>query len=242
SAFTPYVVPMAVAILAALFFIQHRGTKAIGSLFGPIMLVWFVVLGALGLRHLVDAPGVFAAINPFYGLRLLMAHPGSAIGLLGAIVLTITGAEALYADMGHFGQRYIARAWVFVVCPGLVLNYFGQGAYAISHPTDDTNPFFALAPAGPLRLALVALSIAAAVIASQALISGTFSLARQAIQLGFFPRLKVLHTNPDQPGQIYLPLTNWSLALGSIWIVINFGSSHRLASAYGIAITCTMVV
>ncbi len=240
--FTPYVVPISVGILGALFFIQHKGTKFIGGYFGPIMLVWFAALAGLGLWHIFDAPVVFAALNPLRGLRLLWEYPARASALLGSVVLTITGAEALYADMGHFGRRYITQAWAFVVCPGLVLNYFGQGAYAIVHPLDKTNPFFALAPAGAPRLALVALSIAAAVIASQALISGTFSLARQAIQLGFFPRLKILHTNPDHSGQIYLPLTNWSLAIGSIWIVFNFGSSTRLASAYGIAITCTMVV
>ncbi len=242
DAFTPYVVPISIVILAALFYIQHKGTKIIGGFFGPIMLVWFAALAVLGLWHIFDAPIVVQALNPLLGVRLLLSYPGRAAAVLGSVVLTITGAEALYADMGHFGRRYITQAWAFVVCPGLVLNYFGQGAYAIVHPLDTTNPFFALAPAGALRLGLVALSIAAAVIASQALISGTFSLARQAIQLGFFPRLKVLHTNPDHPGQIYLPLTNWSLAIGSIWIVFNFGSSTRLASAYGIAITCTMVV
>jgi KUP system potassium uptake protein len=240
--FTPMVVPVSIVILFLLFFVQRKGTRLIGAFFGPVMLVWFAALGGLGVWHIFDAPMVVQALDPRLGFALLATHPGRAAALLGSVVLTITGAEALYADMGHFGRRYIAQAWAFVVCPGLVLNYFGQGAYAIAHPADPTNPFFALAPAGPPRLALVALSISAAVIASQALISGTFSLARQAIQLGFFPRLKVIHTNPLQPGQIYLPLTNWSLAIGSIWIVVNFGSSTRLAAAYGIAITCTMVV
>ncbi|HWA85072.1 MAG TPA: KUP/HAK/KT family potassium transporter [Opitutus sp.] len=246
NAFNPgferWVVPISIAILAALFLIQHRGTKSIGGWFGPVMLVWFATLAGLGLWHIFEAPVVFAALNPLRGLALLAEYPGRAAALLGSVVLTITGAEALYADLGHFGRRYIAQAWAFVVCPGLVLSYFGQGAYAIAHPDDPTNPFFAMAPEGPMRLVLVGLSIAAAIIASQALIAGTFSLARQAIQLGFFPRLKVFHTNPRQPGQIYLPLTNWSLAIGSIWIVFNFGSSTRLAAAYGVAITCTMVV
>jgi KUP system potassium uptake protein len=206
------------------------------------MLVWFVVLGGLGLWHISDHPAVFAALNPLRGLWLLVEYPGHASAVLGAIVLTITGSEALYADLGHFGRGATARAWCVVVCPGLLLNYFGQGAYAIAHPGDTTNPFFALAPQGSARLLLTALSIAAAVIASQALISGTFSLVRQAIQLGYFPRLFVKHTNAEQAGQIYLPLVNTALALGSIWIVLAFRSSTALAGAYGTAITCTMVV
>ncbi len=235
-----YVVPIAVVILAGLFLVQRKGTRAIGVVFGPVILVWFAVLGLLGTIHLFDAPEVFAAINPLHGLRLLWNHPAQAAGVLGSIVLTITGAEALYADMGHFGRSAIARAWRWVVCPALLLNYFGQGSYAIANPDDATNPFFALAPDGPLRIGLVLLSILAAIIASQALITGTFSLTRQAVQLGYFPRLKILHTNAQQEGQIYLPLVNFFLAAGSIAVVVGFGSSGALAAAYGIAVTGTM--
>jgi len=237
-----YVVPAAVVILACLFFMQRKGTDAIGKLFGPVMLVWFAVLGVLGACHLFDSMEVFHALNPVYGFKLLWNHPLQATAILGGIVLTITGAEALYADMGHFGRPAIVRAWYFVVFPGLLLNYFGQGAYAISHPLDTTNPFFALAPDGPLRVALVILSIFAAIIASQALISGTFSLTRQAIQLGYFPRLKIQHTNAEHEGQIYVPLINFLLAAGSIAVVIGFKSSSNLAAAYGIAVTGTMAV
>lgn len=241
-AFTPYVVPISVVILALLFLFQSKGTRALGSVFGPIMLVWFATLGGLGLLHIFDSPAVIQALNPLAGLRLLIAHPLSAAALLGSVVLAITGAEALYADMGHFGRPYIAQAWSFVVFPGLILNYFGQGAYAIAHPNDRGNPFFALAPEGPLRLALVGISILAAVIASQALISGTFSLTRQAIQLGFFPRLKIRHTNAAQSGQIYLPLVNVVLAISTIWVVLEFRSSANLAAAYGVAVTGTMTI
>ncbi|MFA5262684.1 MAG: KUP/HAK/KT family potassium transporter [Opitutaceae bacterium] len=242
SAFTSYIVPISVAILAVMFLSQCKGTQALGRVFGPIMLVWFGTIGLLGLWHIFDSPEVFRAINPLLGLKLLVSHPMSAATLLGAIVLAITGAEALYADMGHFGRTYITRAWAFVVCPGLVLSYFGQGAYAISHPAERGNPFFALAPEGPLRLALVGISIVAAIIASQSLISGTFSITRQAIQLGFFPRLKILHTNAKQAGQIYVPLVNAFLAICTIWVVLEFRSTENLASAYGLAVTGTMAI
>ncbi|MBA3849786.1 MAG: potassium transporter [Opitutus sp.] len=240
--FTPYVPLIACAILALLFIVQRHGTKAIGGVFGPAMVIWFSVIGVLGLWHIVQAPEVFAALNPWHGLKLLLDHPAHATALLGSVVLVITGAEALYADMGHFGRESIQRAWYFGAFPGLVLNYFGQGAYALSHPGDPTNPFFALVPEGPARLALTGLSIMAAIVASQAMISGTYSLTRQAIQLGYFPRLTVTYTNPDQSGQIYLPLVNALLAIGSIWVVITFRSSENLAAAYGIAVTGTMAV
>ncbi|MDQ5981003.1 MAG: system potassium uptake protein [Verrucomicrobiota bacterium] len=237
-----YVPLIACVILGGLFLVQYKGTKAIGRIFGPTMVVWFIVLGGLGLWHILQTPAVLAAINPVHGFRLLAEHPADATAILGSVVLVITGAEALYADMGHFGRKYIARAWYFGAFPGLVLNYFGQGAWALSHPGDPTSPFFALVPEGPARLLLTGLSIVAAVIASQAMISGTFSLTRQAIQLGYFPRLQVNYTNPDQSGQIYLPLVNGALAIGSIWTVITFKSSDNLAAAYGIAVTGTMVV
>jgi KUP system potassium uptake protein len=237
-----YVVPISVLILALLFAFQRKGTHVLGRVFGPIMMLWFGVLASLGIYNIFQAPEVFQAVNPLLGLKLLYNYPTQAMTLLGCIVLTITGAEALYADMGHFSRRYIARVWAFVVCPGLILNYFGQGAYVLTHPGTQENPFFEIAPEGTLRLALVALSILAAIIASQALISGTFSLTRQAIQLGYFPRLRILHTNAEQAGQIYVPLVNAALGLACIWVVLEFRSSSNLAAAYGIAVTGTMAI
>jgi KUP system potassium uptake protein len=229
-------------ILAGLFLVQYKGTKKIARIFGPTMLVWFCVIGGLGAWHIWQAPQVAAALNPLLGIRLLVEHPLQAGALLGSVVLAITGAEALYADMGHFGRKHIARAWYFFAFPALVLNYFGQGARVLANPGDNTHTFFALVPEGAPRLALTFLSIIAAIIASQAMITGTFSLTRQAMQLGFLPRLKINYTNPDQSGQIYLPLVNILLAIGSIYVVLFFGSSERLAAAYGIAVTGTMVV
>jgi KUP system potassium uptake protein len=238
-----YTVAIAVTILAVLFLVQRKGTMAIGRVFGPVMLVWFTTLGVLGAWHIFDYPEVWRALNPLLGIQFLTSHSwGVTASLIGSIVLTITGAEALYADMGHFGRRSIAQGWLLVAMPGLLLNYFGQGAYVLGHQGAVENPFFELAPAGPMRIALVGLSIAAAIIASQALITGTFSLTRQAIQLGYFPRLKVLHTNAENAGQIYIPLMNLLMAIGSIWIVITFKSSTALAAAYGIAVTGTMAV
>ncbi len=234
---------VACAILAGLFWMQHKGTRAIGNFFGPVILVWFVVIGLLGAWRVFENLEVVHALNPVHAWRLLARQPLHGIALLlGSVVLAITGVEALYADMGHFGRRAIARAWYWVVLPGLVLNYFGQGAHALAHPEDLGNPFFALAPAGLARLGLVLLSIAATIIASQALISGTFSLTRQAIQLGFFPRLAVLHTSAEIEGQIFLPLVNRMLAVGAIAIVLGFGSSERLAGAYGLAVTGAMAM
>jgi KUP system potassium uptake protein len=240
--FAPFVAPMACVILAALFWIQHKGTKSIGGMFGPVMLVWFASLGALGLWYVAQFPGIWRALDPLYGLALLRHPPAQVTALLGSIVLAITGAEALYADMGHFGKRFIAIAWYGVAFPSLVLNYFGQGAYILTHRASAENPFFAMAPPGWPRAVLTGLSIAAAIIASQALISGAYSLTRQAIQLGYFPRLKINHTNPDQPGQIYIPFVNSVLAIGCIFTAAMFGSSDRLASAYGIAVTGTMAI
>ncbi|MFH1497066.1 MAG: KUP/HAK/KT family potassium transporter [Verrucomicrobiota bacterium] len=237
-----FVIPVCIVILVGLFWVQHRGTKAIGQLFGPVMLVWFSTLGLLGLWHVVQNPAVLSAINPIHIVHLAQSHPGHLVAILGSVVLAITGVEALYADMGHFGRPAILKAWYYLVLPGLVLNYFGQGAYVLAHPAETANPFLALAPAGLMRTALLVLSLLAAIIASQALISGTFSLARQAMQLGYFPRLKVLHTNPDQRGQIYLPLANTFLAIGAILTVLMFKSSSALAGAYGIAVTGTMTV
>lgn len=240
--FKPYVPWMAAIILAGLFWFQQKGTKSIGRVFGPIMLLWFIALGLLGAWHIIDNPSVFRALNPVYGLALLHHRPFEIATLLGSIVLAITGAEALYADMGHFGRKYIAWAWYGAAFPGLILNYFGQGAYILGNPNTTENPFFALAPEGIFRAALTGLSIVAAVIASQALISGAYSLTRQAIQLGYFPRLKINYTNAEHSGQIYVPFVNSILAIGCILTVALFGSSSRLASAYGIAVTGTMAI
>ncbi|PAW79376.1 MAG: potassium transporter [Verrucomicrobia bacterium Tous-C9LFEB] len=240
--FAPLVVPITCLILAVLFFFQKHGTATIGRIFGPVMLVWFTVLGILGLMEIVKNPTVLHALNPYFGWDLLRHDPRHATALLGSVVLAITGAEALYADMGHFGRTAIVRGWYCVVLPGLVLNYFGQGAWALANPASKVNPFFALAPAGPLQFGLVILSFLATVIASQALISGTFSLSRQAIQLGFFPRMSVTHTSDQLEGQIYVGFMNWAMAAGSIGLVLGFKSSENLAAAYGIAVTGTMSV
>ncbi|HWL14468.1 MAG TPA: KUP/HAK/KT family potassium transporter [Opitutus sp.] len=237
------VVPAACVILAGLFAFQFRGTKFVGSIFGPVMLLWFTTLGALGLWRVIETPVVLQALNPLLGIQLLLDHGVHDVAvLLGSVVLAFTGVEALYADMGHFGRRVIVLAWYGVVLPGLTLNYFGQGAYFLSGRSSPENPFLAIAPEGPIRYALLGLSVFAAVIASQALISGAYSLVRQAIQLGYFPRLTVRHTNALQRGQIYLPLVNTALALGSIATVLGFKSSSALAAAYGIAVTGTMII
>jgi KUP system potassium uptake protein len=240
--FEPAVPAIASAILAVLFWFQHKGTRRIGNVFGPVMVLWFGTLAVLGVWHIAHYPGVLRAINPVYGMELLEHRPVEIAALLGAVVLAITGAEALYADMGHFGRRYISWAWYGIAFPGLVLNYFGQGAYLLSHPPTTENPFFALAPAGIPRAALTGLSIAAAIIASQALISGAFSLTRQAIQLGYFPRLRIAYTNAEHSGQIYVPFVNYALAVGSITTVLMFGTTAHLAAAYGIAVTGTMAI
>ena len=237
-----WVVTIACLILAGLFAFQYRGSKFIGGIFGPIMLIWFLVLGLFGLWHVWQNPVVLEALNPALGISLLVNHTREATVLLGSVVLAITGVEALYADMGHFGRNAIRLSWYGVVLPGLTLNYFGQGAFVLSHQGPVDNPFLSLAPEGILRYGLLALSIVAAIIASQALISGAFSLIRQAIQLGYFPRLLVRHTNADQSGQIFLPLVNTVLAIGSIATVYGFKSSSALAAAYGIAVTATMIV
>jgi len=240
--FDPYVTWIAAVILAGLFWIQHRGTEQIGRMFGPVMLLWFAVLGGLGIWHLAQNPGVLRALNPVHALWLLEHPPREVALLLGSIVLAITGVEALYADMGHFGRRTIGLAWYGAALPGLVLNYFGQGALILENPEAAANPFFALASEGVGRALLTALSIAAAIIASQALISGAFSIARQAIQLGFLPRLKIQHTNAEHSGQIYVPFVNAVLAIFCILTVAGFRSSENLAGAYGIAVTGTMVI
>ncbi|MEX3628387.1 MAG: potassium transporter Kup [Burkholderia sp.] len=235
------VLPITVVILIALFWIQRHGTAMVGKLFGPIMVIWFLALAALGIYHIARVPMVIAAINPYYAFSFMSAHVLQAYVVLGSVVLVLTGAEALYADMGHFGMRPIRLAAYVLVMPSLVLNYFGQGALLMQNPKAIENPFFLLAPDWAL-LPLVVLSTVATVIASQAVISGTYSLTSQAIQLGYVPRMKVLHTSDLAIGQIYVPVVNWLLLFVILCIVIGFKSSDNLAAAYGIAVTATMVI
>jgi KUP system potassium uptake protein len=234
------VLPISVAIILGLFFIQSRGTGAVGRLFGPVMVVWFLAIGALGLVQIVEHPFVMAALSPSYGLELLVVHRGLAFLALGSVVLAVTGAEALYADMGHFGMPPIRRAWLFFVLPSLVLNYFGQGALVLADPKAEANPFYLMGPTW-LQLPMVVLATAATVIASQALISGAFSMARQCMQLGFIPRMAVLHTSHSEEGQIYVPQINTMLMVGVLVLVFAFKTSDALASAYGIAVTGTFI-
>jgi len=236
----PSLVPLAVAILIAVFAIQRHGTHRVGRLFGPIMVGWFAVLAILGTVWIARYPAVLAAIDPRHGIRFLIENRGHGFAVLGAVFLVVTGGEALYADMGHFGARPIRIAWFSVVLPALLLNYFGQGALLLHAPA-TRDPFFQLSPMWA-QLPLVVLATAAAIIASQALISGAFSLTRQAIQLGYAPRLTVEHTSSWEMGQIYVPQVNWFLALSTILIVIGFRSSGALAAAYGIAVTMTMII
>ena len=237
----PYVVPLSLLILVGLFVLQSRGTADVGRLFGPVMMVWFLVLGVLGIWQIAKHPHVLVALNPMYGITLIADRGIAIFWAFGAIVLAVTGAEALYADMGHFGRKPIRLAWLFVVLPGLMLNYFGQGALIIDDPTVVKQVFFELVPK-EMTLALVLLSTLAAVIASQAVITGVFSLTRQAIQLGYLPRMEVQHTSETEIGQIYIPRVNWMLMGGIIALVVGFGSSDRLAHAYGLAVTGAMLV
>jgi KUP system potassium uptake protein len=239
--FEHYVVPIAVVILIGVFAIQKRGTHNVGRLFGPIMVVWFVVIAALGIVWLAEQPAVLGAVDPRHAVAFFRDHGWHGFAVLGAVFLVVTGGEALYADMGHFGKRPIRIAWFALVLPALLLNYFGQGALLLSNPGAAHQPFFLLAPAWAV-LPLVGLATAAAIIASQALISGAFSLTRQAIQLGYCPRLDIDHTSSHEIGQVYVPQVNWALMISTIAIVIGFGSSTALAAAYGIAVTLTMVI
>ena len=238
----PLVVPLTCVILVGLFAVQHRGTAGIGRVFGPIMVAWFLALATLGVVYILKNPAVLAALNPLHAARFFAAHGTHGIIVLGAVVLSITGGEALYADMGHFGRKPIRLAWYAMVLPALVLNYFGQGALLLADPSAAENPFFALVPKGALTYVLVGLAAAATVIASQALISGAFSLTRQAIQLGFLPRMTVKHTSSETEGQIYIPEVNWALAASCIALVLAFRESSKLAAAYGIAVTGTMAI
>ena len=247
ASFEPFVIPIAVGILVGLFAIQSHGTARVGAMFGPIMLFYFVTLAVLGLVHIVDRPQIILnTINPWHALRFFLLEPDRAFLALGSVVLAVTGAEALYADMGHFGRRPIKVAWIYFVMPALLLNYMGQGAMLMNQDAAqalDTvkNPFFYLAPE-MLRLPLVLLATLATIIASQAVISGAFSVTQQAIQLGFVPRLRITHTSESAAGQIYIPVVNWALMVMVILLVIMFGSSSNLAAAYGIAVTGAMLI
>ncbi len=239
--FDPYVVPLAVAVLAALFAFQSRGTAAVGRLFGPVTLLWFLAIGAAGLYRIARVPQVLEALDPLHAASFVTSHAMASFVVLGAVVLAVTGAEALYADMGHFGKSAVRRGWFGIAAPCLVLNYFGQGALLMEQPQAVANPFYLLLPDWALY-PMVALATAATVIASQAVISGAYSMTRQAAQLGFLPRINVVHTSAREIGQIYVPAINWGLCVVVIAAVIGFGSSSRLAGAYGVAVTATMMV
>ncbi|MFZ2853577.1 MAG: potassium transporter Kup [Rhodocyclaceae bacterium] len=237
----PYVLPITLGVLTGLFFIQKRGTGTVGMLFGPVMIAWFGIIGVLGALEVARHPSVLAALNPIYAIDFVGAHTGLAFLALGSVVLAVTGGEALYTDMGHFGRYPIRLAWFGFVMPALVLNYFGQGALLLNEPKAIASPFFYLGPDWAL-VPMVALATVATVIASQAVISGAFSVARQAIQMGFLPRMLIVHTSGKAEGQIYVPFTNWTLYLAVVALVIGFKNSSNLAAAYGIAVTGTMLI
>ncbi len=238
----PVVVPISVAILIVLFLVQRKGTGFIGNIFGPVMLLWFLAIGLLGLGGIAAEPAILGAVSPHRALVYLLDAPlGISFAVLGAVFLVVTGGEAMYADMGHFGPLPMRLGWFAVVLPALLLNYFGQGALLLSDPQAIENPFYLLAP-GWLHYPLVAFATIATIIASQAIISGAYSLTQQAIQLGFLPRMRVLHTASHEIGQIYMPIVNWLLAIGTLGAVIMFGSSDALGGAYGIAVSMLMAI
>ncbi|HEV7575105.1 MAG TPA: potassium transporter Kup [Caldimonas sp.] len=236
-----WIVPISLVVLTALFMFQRHGTERVGKLFGPVMAAWFVVIAVLGLAHIGDNPSILKAMSPYYALVFLFAHSKVAFIALGSVVLCVTGAEALYADMGHFGKRPIRLAWFGMAMPALLLNYFGQGAMLLADPSKVRNPFFEMAPSWALY-PLIALATCAAVIASQALITAAFSVTKQAIQLGYLPRLRVQHTSVKETGQIYVPFVNWGLFAGVVIAVVLFGSSDNLGAAYGITVTIDMLI
>ena len=239
--FSDWIIPITLAILIGLFWFQKHGTARIGAIFGPIMVIWFLVLAVLGVGGIMKDPSVLRALNPYYAWQFFAHHQLEAYFVMGSLFLVVTGGEALYADMGHFGKTPIRWAWFVIVLPCLLINYFGQGALLLHDPSAAENPFYHLAPAWAL-IPLVILSTVAAVIASQALITGVYSLTRQAIQLGLCPRLQIVHTSSREIGQIYMPYVNWLLLIGTLWLVITFKSSSNLAAAYGISVSMTMVI
>ena len=236
-----FVIPITLIILIGLFLIQKRGTSVVGILFGPIMVIWFLVLGLMGLVNIIDYPQILAAVNPYFAVTFLYEHSLEAFIVLGAVFLVLTGAEALYTDMGHFGIKPIRYVWFFITLPCLLLNYFGQGAFLINNPEAIVNPFFLMVPEA-VTFALVLLATVATVIASQAVISGTYSMTSQAILLGFIPKMKISYTSDNEIGQIYMPTINWLLLFMVVMVVITFKSSANLAAAYGIAVTTTMII
>jgi KUP system potassium uptake protein len=236
-----FVIPITLIILIGLFLIQKRGTSVVGILFGPIMVIWFLVLGLMGLVNIIDYPQILAAVNPYFAVTFLYEHSLEAFIVLGAVFLVLTGAEALYTDMGHFGIKPIRYVWFFITLPCLLLNYFGQGAFLINNPEAIVNPFFLMVPEA-VTFALVLLATVATVIASQAVISGTYSMTSQAILLGFIPKMKISYTSDNEIGQIYMPTINWLLLFMVVVVVITFKSSANLAAAYGIAVTTTMII
>ncbi|WP_439643816.1 KUP/HAK/KT family potassium transporter [Gemmatimonas sp.] len=236
-----YIVPITVIILATLFAVQRFGTDLVGKAFGPLTLVWFITIAVLGAVEIVQQPSILAAVNPLYAVDFVRAHGSMAFFVLGSVVLVITGGEALYADMGHFGRKPIRYAWVLLVFPSLLLNYFGQGALLLENPAASKNPFFLLAPEWFL-VPLLIISTLAAVVASQAMISGAFSTTRQGIALGFIPRMEIRHTSVQEEGQIYIPEVNWFIAVGCLFVVVGFKNTSALGAAYGIAVTGTMLI
>lgn len=240
-AFNPYIMPIALVVIFGLFYVQKNGTTGIGKLFGPICAVWFVTIAVLGIPHIWAHPEVLGAVSPHHALRFIFQHPGTTFILLGALVLCVTGTEALYADLGHFGKKPIRMAWFALVMPALLINYFGQGAMLIYTPEAVTNPFYLMAPKWAL-VPLVILATAATVIASQALLSAAFSVSKQAIQLGYLPRMQIRHTSVHETGQVYIPAVNWSLFAAIVVAVALFKNSTNLASAYGIAVTTDMLI
>lgn len=236
-----FVVPLTIVVLVLLFLFQKKGTAEVGKIFGPIMIIWFISIGVLGLVEVFKTPEVFRAINPYYGINFFLRNGFHSFLVLGAVFLAVTGAEALYADIGHFGKNAIRFNWFILIFPALFLNYFGQGALLISKPETVSNPFYNLAPT-PLLIPLVIFSTLATVIASQAVISGSFSITRQAVQMGFLPRLKIVHTSEMERGQIYVPVVNYILMIITIVLVIAFKTSDNLAAAYGVSVTTTMLI
>ncbi|MDP3171315.1 MAG: potassium transporter Kup, partial [Polaromonas sp.] len=240
-AFHDYIMPIALVVIFGLFYVQKNGTAGIGKLFGPICVVWFVTIAVMGIPHIWAHPEVLGAVSPHHALRFIFQHPGITFVLLGALVLCVTGTEALYADLGHFGKKPIRMAWFVLVMPALLINYFGQGAMLIYTPESVTNPFYLMAPKWAL-VPLVILATAATVIASQALLSAAFSVSKQAIQLGYLPRMQIRHTSVHETGQVYIPAVNWSLFAAIVVAVALFKNSTNLASAYGIAVTTDMLI
>jgi len=238
---TPYVIPVTIMILTGLFLLQYRGTAKVGALFGPIIMVWFITIGVIGLRQIISNPKILFAMLPWYGIDFLLKNRIHGFLVMGAVFLVATGAEALYADLGHFGQRPIRLVWTFLVLPALLLNYFGQGALLLFRPEMAHHPFYAMVPKWGI-VPMVLLATIATIIASQAVVTGAYSLTQQAIQLGYFPRLRIVHTSAKQMGQIYIPMVNWLLMICTIGLVIGFQASSKLAAAYGVAVTSTMVI